>query len=168
MHVTEDPEIAALSQISAALAPLDEDARSRVIRWIASKYNQMAVTPVAKPLLASDNAAVASEGRSLAELYAATDPRTDAEKVLVVGYFFQHVEGLADLDAQRINTELKHLGHVIGNITRAFSYLIQRRPQLAIQIRKSGSTKQARKRFRITGEGAKAVQQMMTGQRLED
>jgi DNA-binding PadR family transcriptional regulator len=36
-----------------------------------------------------------------------------------------------------------------------------RKPALVIQTRKGGSSKQARKRYRLTGEGIRAVEKMI-------
>jgi hypothetical protein len=87
-----------------------------------------------------------------------------SEKVLVTGFWFQEILGQTDLDAQQINGELKQLGHGILNITMAFGELMNRKPQLAIQTRKSGSSKQARKRYRLTREGLNRVKAMVRGE----
>lgn len=84
-------------------------------------------------------------------------------KPLVVGYWFQVLQGEQDLDGFQINKELKHLGHGVSNITTALSSLIDRKPQLVIQTRKSGNSKQARKRYRLTDAGIKAVERMLAG-----
>jgi len=42
--------------------------------------------------------------------------------------------------------------------------LIVRKPALVIQTHKSGSTKQARKRYRLTNEGLRAVERMLAGE----
>lgn len=100
---------------------------------------------------------------SLPDLYAAVSPASDASRALVVGYWFQVTQGEQDLDGFQINKELKHLGHGVTNITTALSSLIQRKPQLVIQTRKSGNSKQARKRYRLTDAGVKAVERMIAG-----
>jgi hypothetical protein len=82
---------------------------------------------------------------------------------MVVTYWFQVVQGQTDVDSQKVNTELKQLGHGMKNITSAFSELIRERPQLVLQVRKAGSTRQARKRYRLTAEGIKKVKALMSG-----
>ncbi|MGC2461193.1 MAG: hypothetical protein WA446_09525, partial [Steroidobacteraceae bacterium] len=77
-------------------------------------------------------------------------------------YFLQKVKG-KELDSFSINKELRHLGYGASNITSALNSLMARRPQLAIQTHKSGSTQQARKRFRLTNEGLRAVERMLEG-----
>ena len=57
--------------------------------------------------------------------------------------------------------QLKDLGHSVSNITRAFDSMMSQRPRLVIQVRKSGKTKQARKRYRVSREGIKRVQSML-------
>jgi hypothetical protein len=114
-----------------------------------------------QPSNATSLDAIKSYG-SLAELYHAADPKSEAEKGLVAGTWFQVVEGLDGLDSQTINSSLKDLGYGVGNITRAFDVLISQRPALIIQLRKAGTTKQARKLFKVTDAGIKRVLQMLT------
>ena len=60
-----------------------------------------------------------------------------------------------------MNKKLKDLGYRVSNITTAFNGLINRRPQLVIQTKKSGTSKQARKLYRLTTEGQRAVERML-------
>ena len=154
----QDREIQAMAAISRALQGLDDDAIGRVVEWATNRYG-------------SERQAVERSGKQgrhefsdVASIYDAANPRSDAEKVLVIGYWKQVVESDSDLDAQQINKELKQLGHGVSNITTAFRSLIQRTPRLALQVRKSGSTRQARKRYRLTTEGIRRVEEM-TGNR---
>lgn len=173
-------ELNVMMEVSTSLNKLDgdTDAVRRVIQWVRSRYlpdelePAPAVTASAPPIATSSASAPAispepqptNAGRSfqsLPDLYSAVSPGSDAERALVVGYWFQVVEGDSDLDGFQINRELRHLGHGISNITTALSSLIGRRPQLVLQTRKSGSTRQARKRYRLTDAGIKVVQQMI-------
>jgi DNA-binding MarR family transcriptional regulator len=79
----------------------------------------------------------------------------------VGAYFYQVVKGEADFDSQSLNTQLKHLGYPSANITRDLGRLVDRSPKLIIQTRKEGTTQQARKRFRLTTEGIRTVQNML-------
>jgi len=99
-----------------------------------------------------------SKCANIAEFYAATNPQSESEKVAVIAYWFQVYEAHPDFDSQRINTELKHLGHGVSNVTAAFSALMNWKPQYVIQTRKSGTTQQARKRYMLTNEGKKFVE----------
>ena len=74
----------------------------------------------------------------------------------------KHLESdLALFDDAQILPELKNLGHGVGNVTRAFSALITQRPQPVVQTRKSGSSKQARKRYKLTTVGINRVEEMV-------
>ena len=88
-------------------------------------------------------------------------PSTDTEKVLVVGYWFQFRDGAQELEALKINNQLKHFGHGVGNVSRALELHKTLKPALMIQKRKEGATKQARKKFVVTDEGKKYVEKML-------
>jgi len=45
----------------------------------------------------------------------------------------------------------------------AFEALLARRPQPVVQTRKTGESKQATKRFKLTTEGKRAVERMLEG-----
>ncbi|MGH7686392.1 MAG: hypothetical protein ACREN2_06215 [Candidatus Dormibacteria bacterium] len=159
----DDPEIAAMAAISNTLAPLDSATRARVLAWAGSRFE------VSPPLARGTSEPGTSGPREgtpysdVAELFEAASPVTNADKALVVSYWFQQTDGQRDIDAQRVNTQLKQLGHGIPNITSAYSELMGATPKLALQVRKTGSTKQARKRYRITGEGIKRVNELLQG-----
>lgn len=99
--------------------------------------------------------------KDVADFYSSVSPKTEAERVLTISYWKQYIEGAPDVDALSVNNELKDLGHVVSNITRAFNNLKQMKPQLAIQLKKQGSTKQARKKYRVTDEGRKYIDNML-------
>jgi|SRR3990172_6823829 len=165
-------ELEAMKTIAEALRKLDDGAVRRVLRWANDAFSTKAtsVTDVLRPELPAQTVngaptATASELRlqfeTLAEFYSAADPQQDSEKALVVGYWVQVCESEGDFDGMNVNKKLKDLGHGVGNITVAFNALIKRRPQLVIQTKKSGTTKQARKLYRLTVEGQKTVERML-------
>lgn len=98
-----------------------------------------------------------SFGGGFGELFAAAAPKTDAEKALVSGYWLQVVGQNNDFDAFAANNELRRLGYPVGNITRAYDTLMKETPKPVIQVKKSGTTKQARKRYRLTEAGIKRI-----------
>src|SRR5688572_11371365 len=55
--------------------------------------------------------------------YGAAEPTTDSDRALVAGYWYQFVEGQEDFGSQTINSDLKHLGHGVSNITKALERL---------------------------------------------
>lgn len=174
-------ELEVMGDVATGLKKLagDIDAARRVLQWAASAFLP-GVLPTMGPSSSTSlqAAAATSSGTatleptqsrsfsSLPDLYAAVSPASDASRALVVGYWFQVMQGEQDLDGFQINKELKHLGHGVTNITTALSSLIERKPQLVIQTRKSGNSKQARKRYRLTDAGVKAVERVIAGGEL--
>lgn len=162
-------EIEAMRLSAEAIEKLDDEARLRVVSWLKARFtgSRPANLVEASSKIEDQPGGVANLDTiknygSVAELYHAADPKTEAEKGLVAGAWFQVVEGMDGLDSQTINTALKDLGYGVGNITRAFDVLISQRPALMIQLRKAGTTKQARKQFKVTDAGLKKVLQMLT------
>lgn len=172
--MTMSKELAAMVQVEQALQGLTEDERGRVLSWAGSRF--AVAIAAAKGVAANGSGSVdddeeegdavsvgATGGSSLAEFYDLASPTSDGERALVVGYWFQVKQGATELEAQKLNSELKHLGHGIGNVTRALEWLKAQKPALMIQKRKEGTTKQARKKFVVTNEGKKYVEKMTAG-----
>lgn len=165
-------EINAMKSVAEALTLLDEAACGRVLRWASDRFG--AKIPVLQQSPASEVEEDISQAgdkpkqteeqtySDIADLYAASHPSNDPEKALIVGYWFQIIEGQGDFDSQRINKELKHLGHGVSNITSAMSSLIGRKPALVMQTKKSGNSQQARKKYKLTHEGIKRVKEMIS------
>jgi len=165
-----DRELEALRQVAIALSQLDGEAVARVLRWTADRFATRGVLPEGSE---RDGRGVASDGgnssdsgipEDIAELFERTNPATDPDKALVVGYWLQYVKGDAEFEAFAVNKQLKHLGHRVSNITKALSALIERRPQFVIQTRKEGTSKQARKKYKLTTAGKAAVEGMLKGE----
>lgn len=99
--------------------------------------------------------------QDIGQLYEAASPSTQEERALVVGYYFQFVRGEEELRAQQLNNALKNLGHGVGNITDAIQGNIDSQPALMRQTKKSGSSKQARKLYKVTEAGKHRVLDMI-------
>ena len=155
-------ELKAMANIEAALKDLSDDERARVMQWAASRFRGSGKPA---PKGGSDDGQIQTTDLdkygTLAELYYAAAPGAEADRALVAAYWYQFKEDASDVEAQKINSELKHLGHGVGNITRAFEALKSQKPALIMQTRKEGSTKQARKKYKVTAEGKKAVEHMI-------
>ena len=163
----QDAELDAMMTVNVALARLDGAAAARVLRWAFDRYGAATSTPTPqRPLethLATSEHARQTQHPtdSIADFYAAAAPSSESEKALVIAYWLQEVDGKRELDAMEVNTRLKHLGHRVANITRALNDLITARPQLVIQTRKGGATRQARKAYRVTSEGLRRVGELL-------
>lgn len=162
-------EVKAMGKVSEALGSLSSEAIARVLRWAVEAYGVTTSASAAKPRpgVAGGSTSNGSESGAatafgeLAELYAATTPESDADRVLVAAYWAQFVEGKAEFGSQEINAALKNLGHPIGNITSAFDNLKARKPAPVMQLKKAGTTKQARKTYKLTLAGRSAVEAMV-------
>ena len=162
----DDPELKALTKITEALADLDEDQRRNVLLYIGSRYGGPAQT--ANFVRGKGDAAAGTsqqpgleEFADIGDFFDATNPQTEAERVLVGAYWVQGVEGQDDFASYEVNKHLKNLGHTVSNITRALDSMMMQSPRLVIQTQKSGRSKQARKRYKITREGMKRVRSML-------
>jgi len=173
--INQDAEFSAMHILYGALEPLDDEARSRVVNYVIARLDIgvqrviKAQSPLSNategeaddPSLKEEQSAAPKFG-SLAELYdAAGNPHGNGEKALVAGYWLQVCGGNENFDSQSINKELKNLGEGVANITAALEYLKNQKPALAIQLKKSGTSQQARKIFKVTVAGIKAVEAMI-------
>jgi|ERR1700733_1774781 len=160
-----DPELDVLSTISSLLTDLPEKSQARIVSWITSRFGAPgALAMAAKRGDGSDSSDQAREFPDVATLFVAAKPSTGAEKALTVGFWLQECLHHDEWEGFAINSELKHLGHGLKNVTDALNSLIEHRPQLVVQLRKSGKTKQARKRYKLTAEGARKVRQMVSSE----
>ena len=169
-------EFEAIRTLHGALEPLDDEARTRVLTYIAS-------------LLGIDSAVVRSRDTStegdghegvqggnarksvnqtqnfstFAELYARADPKSNGEKALVAGYWLQECQGEDSFTGAAANKELTNLGHKLPNITDAVETMKNRKPMLILQIKKSGTSRQGRKLYKISQEGVNRITEMIGG-----
>jgi hypothetical protein len=159
--VNQDPEIQAMASINDALSSLQPEAAARVIIWAADRYHIKQITKAGGGTNSNATDSDTKAPGDLPTFYSQARPKTHADNVLVVCFWLQEVQKISGIDAQTVNKELKHLGHGIPNITGAFDDLINSSPALAIQIRKSGKTRQARKKYKLTEEGLTKVKKMI-------
>jgi hypothetical protein len=168
--VEKDLEIGAMSQVASALADLDDGARARVLEWALKRYD-VKLRPARGASGGGGNGGRGSVGDGFisqefdvfADLFDAASPKTETDRALVGGYWFQVVQGSADFGGQAVNDALKDVGHGVSNITNALSKLQNRKPALVRQVAKSGRSQQARKKYKLTTAGISAVQKMMRG-----
>lgn len=160
-------EVDAMRQVSAALEPLAPDQQGRVLRWAAERF-ALPLPPAGDGRQGSrqERTVIGGGGeqpQDPGEFYAKAAPESEPERALVIAYWVQEVRGDGEFEAQTVNTQLKHLGHRVSNITRALDNLKARKPQLVIQVQKSGTSKQARKRYKVTSAGKTEVSRMLAG-----
>jgi hypothetical protein len=143
-------EIDAMKKIAEALEPLEDAARLRALQWALSRFRgggsvrDLTLSPPRSEGPALDVDGSASSFTTIAEQIDASEPRNER-----------------DPDHEALNEQLKDLGHRVGNITDALTQLRDDRPALALQLKKSGTSKQARKTYKLTQEGIRRVQAMI-------
>jgi len=163
--MSEFDELDAMKKIAAALEPLDDAARARALQWASARFrNSKSVfafdQPTSRGTEVASEPSISSEYGSFAELFEAANPITEKDKALVAAYWTQVCENVSAFPAQSLNVLLKDLGHGIGNITEALTALKIEKPALVLQLKKAGTSKQARKTYKLTLEGAKRVAAM--------
>ncbi len=168
-------EFNAIKAVHGALEPLEEEARARVLTYIASllgidtKVSGGQATADSALDKQPDEADYDEEAlgaptfSTFAELYAAANPISNGEKALIAGYWLQVCQGAESFTAASANKELTHLGHKIANITDAIDSMKNQKPMLILQLKKSGASKQARKLYKVSHEGIKRVEEMIRG-----
>jgi hypothetical protein len=166
-------EIEAMGAIDKAMGALPADEQKRVLRWAIDKFGGGEVAlPGAggggRRALASgvgsEDERVPTAYERISDLMDTAHPTTTVDHVLVASYWFQVVRGQENFTGQEVNSALKDLGQGSKNITDAYTSLIKRTPPAVRQVQKSGSTRQARKRYRLTEVGIRSVERMIRGE----
>lgn len=163
----EDKQIAAMQQVVNALNGLDESDLRVVLGFISMRYGPVQHSAVPRRSLTEEfhetpndwNEPV-SAYESFPDLYHAANPETESDKALVAGYWIQVCQGKDSFDSYSANSALKDMGYSISNITRAFDSLMAVDPKYVQQIRKSGTTRQARKLYKLTQAGQRRISEM--------
>ncbi len=156
-------EIEAMRTLEEALEALDEGARSRVLQWAWSRFGSTPRSSGTAPLQSAPTSlGNTSDFATFAELFDAASPTIERDKALVAAYWAQICQGQQTFQSQSLNNDLKDLGHGVGNITEALTQLKAYRPALILQLKKSGLSKQARKTYKLTEEGARRVRRMIS------
>ena len=156
-----DPEIKAMATIAKELATLEEEQRVNVLLYINTRYGGSVQMGTRSAAVGAGPVAVPEEFDSIGEFFDAANPSTEADRVIVVGYWLQVIEGADDFESAIVNKHLKNLGHAVSNVTRAFDHAMGKSPRLVIQTSNSGSSRQSRKKYKVTREGTKHIKKML-------
>lgn len=171
----DDSELRSMHEVLKAVDGLDEATRKRVIAWAAERLGVVLGRGRLQPAVGGGNGLASeniSENQELAfstfaELFNAISPANNPQKALVAAYWLQVCSGQEQFSSQSVNKELQDLGHAIQNVTQAFTQLKERKPALAIQVKKSGKSQQARKLYKLTRAGIDMVNGLLQGQIME-
>jgi hypothetical protein len=160
-----------MGTVAGALDPLEPEAAGRVLRWAAERY-EVTLAPARKQQHKGNGGDGGGGGgeapdgfADLTDLVSTAAPSTDEDRALVVAYWSQESqeEKQPDVSGQQANSELKNLGHGVKDITKVFNNLMATSPQQVIQTKKSGSSRQGRKRYKVTAAGKSRVRALTAG-----
>lgn len=96
---------------------------------------------------------------SIEELFLVSDVKKVSQRILLAAAYIQEKGNLTEVSSLDINKELKKLGYGVTNITTLINGLTKRK--LMDVTKKEGSTKQARRKFKVTPEGFKVAKQFV-------
>ncbi|HEX8692778.1 MAG TPA: hypothetical protein VF746_10180 [Longimicrobium sp.] len=102
-------------------------------------------------------------GANVSALLERWRPETMAERALLGAYVLARGRPDRTVTSQAINAELKRNGLPVPNITRAIESNLRAKPPLMVQKKKMGTTRQARKQYALTQEGAELVESKLQG-----
>ncbi len=165
-----DSEIKTMSIVYSALRELKQEEQERILAWVVDRLGLNLRSRFGSGIrwVDSQDGALVQDFEEIAALYDAAGPKTDPQRALVAAYWFQVMEKQPSLDSQALNSALKNLGHGLGNVTDALSSLMHRKPALVLQTQKMGKSRQARKKYKLTTAGIRAVEAMIGGSAGEE
>lgn len=156
-----------LKIISGEVGKLDPMLRERAIalllekEFATSRQPSFVVTPTDRP---SPPVVSEIEFASLVERWT---PATGNQWALLAAYFLTKCRGQDIVTGQEVNSVLKHHGVGRGNITKSIARLIKAEPSLMLQVRKDGTSRQARKSYKVTTSGFTYVEERLSGKNEE-
>ncbi|HED54187.1 MAG TPA: hypothetical protein ENJ00_08305, partial [Phycisphaerales bacterium] len=115
----DDPEIKAMATITKELEGLEEEQRVNVLLYINTRYGGSAATSIRPSTPGAVQKTTPEEYGTIGDFFDAANPTSESDRVLVVGYWLQVVEGAEEFESAAVNKHLKNLGHTVSNITRA-------------------------------------------------
>ncbi len=174
-QLAEDAEFAAIQTVFEALNRLKPDSRQRVVEYVTARLeistlreDRTESTPrkigeyenTSRP---EKKALLQAPLGTFAEFFDVARPKHHPTRALVAAYWLQVCKGASNFNSFSINKALKDLGHGIPNITVAIDSLKRKKPALVVQLTKGGKSRQARKTYKVTVAGSKAVEKMISG-----
>lgn len=109
-----------------------------------------------------------SNNGDFAELFSKANPKTEDKKVLFASWLLFGRNSVQDFKGVEVGKKLKDTGHAVNNLSVSFGRLMKLKPQLVVQVGRGGNAKQSRKSYRLTSEGCKAAEKMLTSPDNED
>lgn len=160
----QDQELQAMQQVLDTLSALTEEgSKERVLQYVAARLGIEKGSTESPTHRTDTTSEFINHFATFADLFNAYSPGTNADRALIAGYWLQVNEGLEQFTSQAANKLLQDLGYSVANITDAFTQLYNKTPRLALQVRKTGKSQQARKQYKLTQAGIDMVQARLRG-----
>lgn len=189
--MVQDPELIAMGQTFEALKNLDKGQVGRVIRWVKDRFGVLdAVTEFTAPAVAQDTPAAVSTPQpataeipetpqaatvepdgpekkglmdydTVMDLFANAEVKKVSQKILLMAAFLQERQNFKEISSYDINFRLKRLNQGVQNISSSINGLLNRKPEVMVELERSGSSKQARRKFRVTIEGLRVAAEFL-------
>jgi len=109
----------------------------------------------------SPSAPAGSSETDFAALVERWVPNNGNEWALLAAYHLTNARPEGVVTGQEINTVLKHHGKGVSNVTKTISRLARADPALMLQVRKDGTSRQARKSYKVTTSGITFVEERL-------
>lgn len=160
-------ELDVVKDVRDLLLQLPADARERALNYVLSLYkadygpSQTPDSPPKGQAPLTGQSAETPFSETFDEFIDRVDPQSNGDTALATGYWLQVKQRSESFTANEVNSLLNNLGRKIRNITNAFGVLQRNKPSYVIQIKKKGSSKQARKIYKVTTAGISAVNNMI-------
>jgi hypothetical protein len=161
----------AMRQMAELLRGLSPADAAEVVEWARNQLRGLPPTPGddegrnpgARPAAAPGAEAPMQRFPTFGDLFAASRASSGPDRALVAAYWLQACQNGSDFEAAEITRLLTDAGHALANTGATLRLLSSQRPFLVIQTQKKGTSKQARKRYRLTTEGQRRVDVMLAG-----
>lgn len=98
---------------------------------------------------------------SIHGLFDRIQTKTDVARVLLVAAYLQERGQGEELGSRPINKELKSVKRGIKNITQAINSLLNKDPQLLVMTRKTTTSQQGKKKYKVTDLGISKVKEAL-------
>ncbi len=152
IHKMEDSTLGvSAEQVVVHRAPKQKEVEQEVVAPAKTKEKQVEV-------IATELTSYSIQG-----LFERVSTKTDVARVLLVAAYLQERDksGVAELGSRQINKELKSIGRGIKNITQAINSLLKKEPKLLLMTRKTTSSQQGKKKYRVTELGMEKVREAL-------
>ena len=161
-------ETEAITKIAEALSPLTPEGIQKVLRYINHTYQPKGTSQmVSEKSTAYGVTEEKPKYSEFYELFDAAGPKNGPERALVAAYWLQVLQEKEEWDSFQINKELKSLNWASSNITRDLDVLVKRSPRW-VHTRKEANSQQARKTYKLTDEGIRAVERLLANRVVEN